>query len=52
MAAEYERTVAEGRTALGEAAFAAAWTEGRAMSLEEAIACALEGSDASPDEGE
>jgi hypothetical protein len=36
------------RATLGEAACAAAWTEGRAPSLEEAIACALEGSDASP----
>ena len=38
---EYERTVAEGRAALGEAAFAAAWAEGRAMSLEQAVAYAL-----------
>ena len=38
---EDERTVAEGRTGLGEAAFAAAWAEGRAMSLEEALAYAL-----------
>jgi hypothetical protein len=38
---EYERAVAEGRAALGEAAFAAAWTEGRSMSLEEALAYAL-----------
>jgi predicted ATPase len=48
MAAEYERTVAEGRATLGEAAFAAAWTVGRALSLEEAIACALEGTAAHP----
>jgi len=33
--------VAEGRAALGEAAFAAAWSEGRAMSLEQAIEYAL-----------
>jgi hypothetical protein len=52
VAAEYKRTVAEGRAALGEAGFAAAWAEGRAMSLDEAIGCALAGSDASPDEGE
>jgi predicted ATPase/DNA-binding SARP family transcriptional activator len=38
---EYERTVAEGRAALGEAAFAAAWAKGRAMSLEAALECAL-----------
>lgn len=30
------------RDALGEAAFEATWAHGRAMSLEEAIACALE----------
>jgi hypothetical protein len=40
---EYERTVAESRAALGEAAFAAAWAEGRAMSLDEALEYALEG---------
>jgi hypothetical protein len=34
--ADYERTVAEGRAGLGEAGFAAAWAEGRAMSLERA----------------
>jgi hypothetical protein len=39
---EYERIVAEGRAALGETAFAAVWAEGRAMSLDEAIALALE----------
>ena len=38
---DYERTVAEGRAALGEAVFAAAWAEGRAMSLDEALAYAL-----------
>jgi hypothetical protein len=52
IAREYERTVAEGRARLGEAGFAAAWTEGRAMALEEAIRVALEGSDASTDAGE
>jgi predicted ATPase/DNA-binding SARP family transcriptional activator len=40
--AQYERTVAEGRAALGEAAFAAAWAEGRALSLEQAVQYALE----------
>jgi hypothetical protein len=38
----YQKTVAEGRAALGEAAFAAAWAEGRALSLEQAMAYALE----------
>ena len=42
LAVEYERTVTEGRAALGEAAFAAAWAEGRAMSLEQAVAYALD----------
>jgi predicted ATPase len=37
-----ERAVANARTALGEDAFAAAWAEGRALSLEEAVALALE----------
>jgi hypothetical protein len=41
MAPEYERTVAEGRAAMGETAFAAAWAEGRAMSLEQAVDYAL-----------
>jgi hypothetical protein len=41
IAQEYERTVAAGRAALGEAAFAAAWAEGRAMSLDEAVEYAL-----------
>jgi hypothetical protein len=39
---EYERTVAEGCAALGEAAFAATWAAGRAMSLKQAIEYALE----------
>jgi ATP/maltotriose-dependent transcriptional regulator MalT len=38
---DYERTLATGRAALGEAAFAAAWAEGRAMSLDQSIAYAL-----------
>jgi hypothetical protein len=42
IAAEYERTVTEGRAALSEAAFAAAWAEGRAMSIEQAIEYALD----------
>jgi non-specific serine/threonine protein kinase len=38
---DYEQTVAEGRAALGEAAFAAVWAEGRAMSLDQVIEYAL-----------
>jgi hypothetical protein len=41
IAAEYERTVAEGRATLGDAAFAAVWAEGRAMALEQAVEYAL-----------
>jgi non-specific serine/threonine protein kinase len=37
----FERTVATTRTALGEAAFVAAWAAGQALSLEEAIVEAL-----------
>jgi hypothetical protein len=33
--------VSAARSALGEAAFAAAWAAGRHMSLEEAVSCAL-----------
>jgi hypothetical protein len=40
--ADYQRAVAEGRVALGEAAFLTAWAEGRAMSLDEAVAFALQ----------
>jgi tetratricopeptide (TPR) repeat protein len=39
--ADYERCVAVARAGLGEAAFAAAWAEGRALSLEAAVAYAL-----------
>jgi hypothetical protein len=39
--AGYTQTVTEGRAALSEAAFSAAWAEGRAMSLEETLAYAL-----------
>jgi hypothetical protein len=41
--AEYDRIVESARARLGEATFASAWAEGRAMSLEQAIALALEG---------
>ena len=39
--ARYERTVATARAQLGEAAFAAAWDEGRALAIEDAITLAL-----------
>ena len=39
---EYERRVAAACDALGQESFAAAWAEGRAMTLEQAIAYALE----------
>jgi len=41
---EYERTAAASRAALGTEAFSAAWEAGRAMTLEQAIAFALEAS--------
>src|SRR5262249_52408681 len=40
--ATYERAMAIARAQLGEDAFAAAWAAGRAMTLEQAIAYALE----------
>jgi len=40
--AEHDRCVAAARAALAEEAFAAAWAEGMAMPLEEAVHCALE----------
>jgi tetratricopeptide (TPR) repeat protein len=39
---EYERNIAAARTQLDDATFAAAWAEGRAMTLEQAAAYALE----------
>jgi predicted ATPase len=41
----YDRTIAAVHAQLDEAAFAAAWAEGQAMSLGQAIAYALEGSE-------
>ena len=41
IAAEYEHAVAAGRATLGEAAFAAAWAEGRSMSLDQAVDYAM-----------
>jgi hypothetical protein len=43
--AEYHRSVADARSALGEEAFAAAWAAGRALTLEQAIRVALEESE-------
>ena len=40
--ATYERLLAQVRAQLGESAFAAAWASGEALSLEQAIAEALE----------
>jgi tetratricopeptide (TPR) repeat protein len=41
--AEYEQHLSAARTQLGERTFDTAWTEGQAMSVEQAIAYALEG---------
>jgi hypothetical protein len=38
----HARQLDEARAALGDAAFAAAWAEGRALSLDAAVAVALE----------
>ena len=40
--AEYEVAIAAARVALGEEAFAAAWSEGRAMTRDQAVHFALE----------
>ena len=40
--ADHDGVVAAVRVALGEAALAAAWAEGQAMTLEQAVAYALE----------
>jgi tetratricopeptide (TPR) repeat protein len=40
--ADYERQVSETRALLGEEGFAVAWAQGRAMTLEQAVAFALE----------
>jgi predicted ATPase len=40
--AEYDRDLAASRQALDEATFALAWAEGQRMTMEQAIACALE----------
>jgi predicted ATPase len=46
--ASYNRTLAAAQAQLDAAAFAAAWEEGRALPLEEAVALALEGQSAAP----
>jgi hypothetical protein len=38
---EYERAIRGARAAVGEERFAAAWAEGRTMSLQQAVECAL-----------
>jgi predicted ATPase/DNA-binding SARP family transcriptional activator len=45
---EYERDVAVARSGLGETEFAAAWAEGRAMPLAQAVAFALEETQVTP----
>jgi DNA-binding NarL/FixJ family response regulator len=44
----HEATVRAARAAVGEVAFAAAWAEGQAMSVEQAVAAALAGEEAAP----
>jgi tetratricopeptide (TPR) repeat protein len=44
--ADHEQALQAMRAALGEEAFAAAWAKGRALSLDEAVALALEDTDA------
>ncbi len=46
--ATYERAVATARTALGEEAFATAWEAGRALTVEQAIAEAVDGAAEAP----
>jgi predicted ATPase/class 3 adenylate cyclase len=43
---QFDQKMADARQALGEAAAAAAWAEGQAMSLDQAVAYALDGADA------
>jgi len=45
---EHDRYVASTRAALGEAAFAGAWRDGRAMTLEQAVEYALASAEAAP----
>jgi hypothetical protein len=46
--ADHERHIAGGRAALGEEAFEVIWNEGRAISMEEAVAYALADADCVP----
>jgi hypothetical protein len=46
---DYYRPLADARRALGEQTFARLWDEGRAMSLEQAVACARGHGAARPD---
>ena len=46
--ADTERCIAAARAQLDETVFAVAWAEGQAMTLEQAIAYALEGSQIDP----
>jgi hypothetical protein len=50
--AECARTVTAIRPGCSDEAFAAAWTEGRAMSLEQAVAYALQHTPTASDEDE
>ena len=43
---DYDRAVAAAQAQLGETAFSAAWAQGRALTLEQAIALALEENEA------
>lgn len=47
--AEYDRTVTAIRAACGDKAFVAAWEAGRTMTIEQAVATALEESDEATD---
>jgi hypothetical protein len=44
--APHTASIAAAREALGDAAFAAAWAEGRRMTMEQACAYALQGDEA------
>jgi predicted ATPase len=46
--AQLERTVVAARAALGDAAFEAAWSQGQALTPEQAVACALAGREPAP----
>jgi hypothetical protein len=50
--ADYERAVAAVQAALGEEAFTAAWAEGRAMTMDEALAYSRGSNSTSLNDGE